>query len=300
MSPKFATITIAVASSVALAACSDKPADDIKAFLHSNGVKQIAGWGLQAIHALFQPASPGGDGDHGWSGGHGELSHPHGPLVNAKGEVGHRDFAQAKKVLPRVYSGMEQDFYCGCEYSGKTIDWSSCGFEPRKNAERAKRLEWEHVVPAWTIGHQRQCWQNGGRKNCTATDPAFQEAEGDLVNLVPAVGEVNGDRNNFPYSAWTRHPEPIYGQCKTIVDFQMKRAQPREEVRGRAARISLYMSERYQLRLSKQDKQLFCAWAKTYPVDNWETRRDQRIAAIQGNGNPFVADAGHLEAFCQG
>ena len=143
-------------------------------------------------------------------------------------------------------------------------------------------------------------WQNGGRKNCTATDPAFQEAEGDLVNLVPAVGEVNGDRNNFPYSAWTRHPEPIYGQCKTIVDFQMKRAQPREEVRGRAARISLYMSERYQLRLSKQDKQPFCAWAKTYPIDSWETQRDKRIAVIQGNGNPFVSDAGHVEEFCQG
>ena len=143
-------------------------------------------------------------------------------------------------------------------------------------------------------------WQTGGRNHCTATDPVFQEAEGDLVNLVPAIGEVNGDRSNYPYSAWTRHPEPIYGQCQTVVDFRMKRAQPREEVRGRAARISLYMSERYQLRLSKQDKQLFCAWAKTYPIDSWETRRDKRIAAIQGNGNPFVADAGHLEEFCQG
>jgi deoxyribonuclease-1 len=41
--------------------------------------------------------------------------------------------------------------------------------------------------------------------------------------------------------------------------------------------------------MSKQDKQLFCAWAKTYPVDSWETQRDQRIIAIQGNGNPFVS-----------
>ena len=58
--------------------------------------------------------------------------------------------------------------------------------------------------------------------------------------------------------------------------------------------------ERYQLRLSKQDKQLFGAWAKTYPVDAWETQRDQRIIAIQGNGNPFVSDAGHLQQYCQG
>lgn len=294
MPAKLITVAFAASSITLLGSCSDKPADDVKAFLHSDGVKQVAAWGTQAVLTLFMP------GDAPIEPAQDRQTQPHGPLVSAKDAVGHRDFAQAKKVLPRVYAGMEEEFYCGCQYSGKTIDWSSCGFEPRKNAERARRLEWEHVVPAWTIGHLRQCWQNGGRKNCTATDPLFQEAEGDLVNLVPAIGEVNGDRSNFPYSAWSRDPEPIYGQCKTVIDFKAKKAQPREEVRGRAARISLYMSERYQLRLSKQDKQLFCAWAKTYPVDAWETQRDQRIIAIQGNGNPFVSDAGHLQQYCQG
>lgn len=289
------SLTAAIFScSLLLGACSDKPADDVKAFLASDGVKQIANWGYQAIHVFFksaetEPAEPSAAG-----------AEPHSTLVSGKNAVGHRDFAQAKKVLPLVYAGMEEDFYCGCKYSGKEMDWSSCGFAPRKNAERGKRLEWEHVVPAWTIGHQRQCWQNGGRKNCTATDPVFQEAEGDLVNLVPAVGEVNGDRSNFPYSAWSRNPEPIYGQCQTVIDFKGKKAQPREEVRGRAARISLYMSERYQLRLSKQDKQLFCAWGKTYPVDDWEIQRDKRILSIQGNGNPFVSDPGHFNAYCGG
>ncbi len=219
-------------------------------------------------------------------------------LVSGKGDVGHRDFNAAKKVLPRVFAGMEVDFYCGCAYSGKTVDLDSCGYVPRKNPTRAGRIEWEHVVPASHLGSQRQCWQNGGRKNCTATDKLFAQMEGDLNNLVPAVGEVNGDRGNLSYGAWTRNPTTVYGQCQSLPDFKLKRFQPREEVRGRAARISLYMHQRYNLKMSNQDKQLWCAWAKTYPVDDWERRRDERIIKLQGEGNALVNDPGKLVALC--
>ncbi|MDR3412045.1 MAG: endonuclease [Formivibrio sp.] len=226
------------------------------------------------------------------------ASGPSFELVDGKTAVGHRDFVHAKKVLPQVFAGEEEDFYCGCRYTGKNVDFSSCGYEPRKNADRAGRIEWEHVVPAWVIGHQRQCWQDGGRKNCTSNDAVFQAAEGDLNNLVPAVGEVNGDRNNFSYSVWTRNPEPMYGQCKTIVDFKGRRAQPREEVRGRAARITLYMVQTYDLQISKQDRQLMCAWSKTYPIDDWEMKRNERIVHWQGSGNPLLTDPARLKAAC--
>jgi deoxyribonuclease-1 len=219
-------------------------------------------------------------------------------LVSGKRSVGHRDFSNAKKVLPSVFAGMEEDFYCGCNYHGKDVDFASCGYEPRKNAARASRIEWEHVVPAWVLGHQRQCWQQGGRKNCVATDAAFRMAEGDLNNLVPAVGEVNGDRGNLSYGAWTRELTTMYGRCQTIVDFKNRRVQPREEVRGRAARITLYMHDQYGLRMSSQDRQLMCAWAKTYPVDEWERTREERIVALQGSGNPYVSDPGQLAKRC--
>lgn len=158
----------------------------------------------------------------------------------------------------------------------------SCGYVPRKNANRAERIEWEHVVPAAHLGSQRQCWQEGGRKNCSGKDPLFDMMEGDLNNLVPAVGEVNGDRGDMSYGAWTKNPEPVYGQCTSLPDFKNKRFQPREEVRGRAARISLYMHTRYGLNMSNQDKKLWCAWAKTYPVDGWEKVRNERIIRWQG------------------
>jgi deoxyribonuclease-1 len=220
------------------------------------------------------------------------------PLVYGKNAVGHRNFSNAKKILPDIFARMEEDFYCGCPYVKTVVNFASCHFQPRKNPIRAGRIEWEHVVPAWVLGHQRQCWQQGGRKNCTDTDPVYQVAEGDLNNLVPSIGEVNGDRNNFAYSAWTRQPIPMYGACQTIVDFKGRRVQPREEVRGRAARITLYMHETYKLNLSSQDKKLMCAWAKTYPVDDWERERNTRIVRWQGRGNPWVTEPAKLKAAC--
>ncbi len=220
------------------------------------------------------------------------------PLVSGGKAVGHRDFPGAKRILPRVYSGMEVDFYCGCRYQGKAVDWASCGYQPRKSETRASRIEWEHVVPAWVLGHQRQCWQQGGRKACGDQDPLFQMAEGDLNNLVPAVGEVNGDRANFAYGAWEIHPRPIYGQCRSLVDFKLKRFQPREEVRGAAARITLYMHQRYGLKMSQQDRQLMCAWARQYPVDEWERQRNKRIVQWQGEGNFLVSQPEELSRVC--
>lgn len=212
--------------------------------------------------------------------------------------VARRNFANAKKILPRVFSGMEEDFYCGCRYQGKQVDLASCGYIPRKNAQRAARIEWEHVVPAWVIGHQRQCWQQGGRRACTRDDAIYALAEGDLVNLVPAIGEVNGDRAHFPYRVWTRDVRPMYGSCQTIIDFKAKRVQPREAVRGRIARITLYMHTAYQLSLSPQERHVMCAWARLYPVDAWERERERRIVRWQGHGNPLVSDATQLARVC--
>lgn len=108
------------------------------------------------------------------------------------------------------------------------------------------------------------------------------------MNLVPAIGEVNGDRQDFRYSVWSEEPFRQYGMCQTSVDFKTRRIQPRKEVRGRIARVQFYMADRYQLALSKQDTRIFCAWAKAYPIDQWERQRNERIRQWQGSANPFV------------
>ena len=81
-----------------------------------------------------------------------------GPLAAA----GIHSFSQAKAAGVKVNADVPGDFYCGCkiDWQGKkgVIDLESCGYKVRKNENRASRVEWEHVVPAWQFGHQRQCW----------------------------------------------------------------------------------------------------------------------------------------------
>ena len=198
------------------------------------------------------------------------------------------NFQQAKTFAAAINADAPGSFYCGCKISwqGKKgiPDLNSCGYQVRKNANRAGRIEWEHVMPAWEFGHQRQCWQNCSK------DADYRRIESDLHNLQPAVGEVNGDRGNFAYSQWNGG-EQQYGQCAMKVDFKNKQAEPPARARGAIARTYFYMRDQYHLRLSRQQTQLFTVWDKLYPVSSWECERDQRIARVQGNHNPYVQQA---------
>jgi len=204
--------------------------------------------------------------------------------------------AKQKIYLDQANSSMGE-LYCGCKWtwvgkSGGRIDAESCGLKARKQENRAERTEWEHIVPAWTFGNQRQCWKNGGREHCVDDDPVFRAMEADLFNLYPSVGEVNGDRSNFNYGM-ASGVAPQYGQCKTRVDFDQRAAEPRDEVKGLVARTTFYMFDRYNLSMSRQQQQLLMAWDKQYPVSAWEKERDRRIAAIMGHSNPFVTGERH-------
>lgn len=200
---------------------------------------------------------------------------------------GPANFNEAKRMAARIYADHTRTFYCDCEFRGKRIDARSCGYEPRKNAERGSRLEWEHVVPAWEFGHQRQCWQNGGRRNCVKTDEQFRRMEADLHNLVPSVGELNGDRSNFRFGMIEGEPR-AYGQCDFEVNFKLRRAEPKDDRRGDVARVYFYMRDQYGLQISRQQTQLFTAWDKLDPPDAWECERDRRISRLQGHGNPHL------------
>lgn len=208
-------------------------------------------------------------------------------------------FEQAKVALrEQVYYDQNSKtnlgtFYCGCRWewvgrSGGRVDLSSCGYQVRSQQTRAERTEWEHVVPAWVFGHQLQCWQKGGRKNCKDTDATFRRMEGDMHNLTPAIGEVNGDRSNYSYGMLAASVPKSYGSCPTRVDFKNRLVEPRDAVKGQIARIYFYMHDRYDLSMSRQQQQLFMAWNRQFPVSDWERERDQRITKVQGNSNSFV------------
>tara|TARA_R110001592_G_scaffold221139_1_gene475779 strand:+ start:2025 stop:2981 length:957 start_codon:yes stop_codon:yes gene_type:complete len=204
-------------------------------------------------------------------------------------------FAQAKSDLRKyVYYDRNDDgdFYCGCDWrwvgqSGGRTDLASCNYATRAQPVRSARIEWEHIQTASSMGSQLQCWQNGGRKNCAENDPLFRVMESDMHNLVPSLGEVNSDRSNHRY-AEIPGEDRIYGACDAETDFKGGKFEPRPEVRGLIARVTFYMTDRYNLSLSRSQEQMFMAWDRMYPISDWEKLRDSRIAARMGHSNPFV------------
>ncbi len=207
-------------------------------------------------------------------------------------------YSQAKVILKeQIYfdqnkNGALGTIYCGCDWqwvgtSGGRVEPKGCGYTIRAITSRGTRTEMEHVVPASWFGQQRQCWQNGGRKNCNKTDPVFNVMEANLHNITISVGELNADRSNYRF-AELPNARKQHGQCKSKVDFRKRAFEPRDEAKGMVARINFYMHDRYNLKMSQQQQRLFIAWNKQFPVTAWELKRDQRIAKVMGHSNPFV------------
>ncbi len=141
-------------------------------------------------------------------------------------------------------------------------------------------------MPAHQFGNQMSCWKEGGRKACHK-DEAFRMMEGDMHNLVPTIGEVNGDRSNYQY-ALIEGEDRVYGACDAEVNFQLKQFEPSPNVRGNIARIYFYMADQYSVELDASQRIMFEQWALEDPIDDWEIELNRRIAAIQGNLNPYV------------
>ena len=219
-----------------------------------------------------------------------------------RGNTWNDSFSKSKKILLRdVYRDHHQTFYCGCTFDGKKVVKNN-GYTPRKNNKRAKRLEWEHVVPAHAFGQSFPAWRDGndvcvnrkgkpfkGRNCARKFSKQFRYMEADLHNLVPAVGEINGLRSNYSFAMIAGEPRR-FGLCD--MEIENRKAEPPEDVRGNIARIYQYMDTAYPGRgiISRKNRKLFKAWDQQDPVDEWECLREKRIAKIQGNRNCFVAD----------
>lgn len=213
-------------------------------------------------------------------------------------------FSKAKKQMKQVYYDNQFTFYCNCIYDykkekgrEKTVVYNdSCGYKPRKNKKRGETIEWEHIMPAYRFASGLQCWnekicidKNGksykGRKCCEKVDKKFRIMQADMYNLVPSVGELNGDRSNYPYGI-IEGESRVYGEC----DFEVrgKKAEPKEDIRGDIARTYFYMEETYNIELTDEERQLFIMWDKLDNISQWEKVRAERIKEIQGNENKFI------------
>ncbi len=209
-------------------------------------------------------------------------------------------FADAKKYLRKHLELFDnKTIYCSCQVTEKTVDIESCGYKPQGDAKRAKRLEWEHVVPAeafgqsfieWRIG-SANCSKHGkkfkGRK-CAEKNSEFAKMESDLYNLYPEIGELNGLRSNFSMAEISGEATQ-FGTCE--VKIEGRKFEPQESSKGIVARTYLNFDQRYPDRgvVSGKNRPLFEAWDKMHPVTALECRRWKALAAINGYQHLFVS-----------
>jgi len=248
-----------------------------------------------------------------------ELPAPAGP-ISPGGNQRIRSFAEAKRNLVAIYGGHRVDLYCGCPFdiAGSTpgkaklsVDLAACNYAVVKDSTRAGRIEWEHAVAAASFGRTFNEWMSGdsrcvdgkgkafkGRK-CAGKSPEFARMEGDLHNLFPVVGEVNGLRGDLPMGVLDPpdrtppHHRPTntvykFGGCKSSIERGV--FLPRAEVRGDLARAALYMNDAYPSRhlLDDTHRKVFEQWSAEDPPDDWERERNRMITERQGNANPFI------------
>lgn len=48
------------------------------------------------------------------------------------------------------------------------------------------------------------------------------------------------------------------------------------------------MSDKYNVRLSKQERKMMESWNKLDPVDKWEILKNNRVKRLQGNKNKYI------------
>ncbi|STX50912.1 putative endonuclease-1 [Legionella busanensis] len=209
-----------------------------------------------------------------------------------------KNFGQAKKNARIIFAFHRETLYCRCRFDARLqVDLKSCNMQSAAKFKRARRVEWEHMMPAENFGNQFACWReplckkrNGkqyrGRACCERIDPKFRQAEAELYNLWPAVGLVNQARSNYRYSKLNPHTT-FYG-CPITIDSATRRVEPADYAKGIVARANLFMSYKYGIHLSEAQRTLFLMWDTQFPPSNIEKQWAQKVAEVEGYDNPYI------------
>jgi deoxyribonuclease-1 len=220
------------------------------------------------------------------------------PSLAANQEI--QSFNKAKKTLEKqVYNDHRITLYCAATFDAQKKVTAPRGFTTTKYVKRAKKIEWEHVVPAENFGRTFSEWREGhklcidrkgksfkGRKCAEKVNTEYRYMQADMFNLYPAIGAVNALRSNYNFTMLPS-VKSDFGSCAMKIDN--RKAEPPNTARGRIARTYLYMNDSYKrYNMSKSQRQLINAWDNMYPVNPWECARAKKITQIQKSQNVVV------------
>ncbi len=216
-------------------------------------------------------------------------------------------FSKAKStLLKEVYWNKWKTLYCWCDFTNKDINLNSCWYKSVSDwmKDRASKIEFEHVVPAenfWKAFKEwrewdEQCvdskWKSFKWRNCAEkVNEEYRYMQSDMYNLYPAVWEVNWLRSNLDHWMIAWNDYQTFWKCEFKYSKSEKKTEPRDSEKWIVARTYLYMDASYdKYSLSSQNKKLYEAWDKQFPVTKDECTRYQKIKSIQWNENVILKD----------
>lgn len=220
-------------------------------------------------------------------------------------------FDAAKEELRAFYFYNAQyrfDFYCQAPFKVEPknglngfktpeVIHSNLYTPSSKSSKKSKIIEFEHIVPASAFGKHLSCWNEvskkgkRGRANCqdlqsTSKDAQlFNQMESDVLNIVPAIGEINASRGTLEYFDAPSDLEfSQYGECKVFIDSKNKKFYPAPYSKGYIARSYLYMITTYfipnEIPYDKEEFMRMQEWDKLYPPSSTENALRAQLKQI--------------------
>ena len=161
-----------------------------------------------------------------------------------------------------------------------------------------------NIILFWSGLSVSSAWDGGKTWNREHVWPKsnawYVESGGgsDLHHIRPTDPTVNSTHNNSPYGIVTNgkyvNMAAINGGGTTTCKHGGGFFEPCDEKKGDTARIIFYLLTRYSQADSysitkvAQSMDMLLEWNESDPVDDSEVRRNNAVADIQGNRNPFI------------
>jgi len=226
-------------------------------------------------------------------------------------------FSKTKRYLEQsVYNGKllpRKTIYCWCDFnSHKYIDSKNCWYvNDWRYKTRAKKIEWEHVVPAENFWRSFKEWRDWNPKCVDSKGKSFKwrscaekvnkeyrYMQADMYNLYPAIWALNALRQNYQMIEipWEKRD---FGKCDFEIEHynvnwqKFSRVEPPKNMKWDIARVYEYMAKTYptHLRLSEKLKKIFEVWKKIDPISKEECKRYEAIKRIQWNINIVLEES---------
>lgn len=203
----------------------------------------------------------------------------------------------AREYRPLRYAANQSEMEEAARSCARNPDGKYRDYFSTKSAVDPLKLSLQHVAPVhWWTGNA-------------------SPADTDIHNIVLGNYEAIAPRSDLP-PGHVVTPDYDNGYWRagigTISGMETKFFEPADELKGDFARIFMYMGVIYSCEvwagrsimlytdggypyLTAYGRETLLKWHRNDPVDEAELQRDSEIAAFQGLGNPFVAEASLAE-----